>query len=314
MKRCLTVLLCFYLVNIAYGQGPYAEVKLKSNNIDEIQAFEVHDSVFLTYTDKDIRKAFWINGGGKTTQVYLNHVGEIRICGIQKQPDTTFLYYLKEEDKFLRLYALKQESHGGNIYSGGKPVTIFGDLMAIHADDGEFIMVSYIKQANRLEIISLHRGIKTGFVDSQMPEDFNRFASSSGLITNNGMTAISQGSALTKIYKEGRSMVLTIDENRVAVGKSVTKIIKIDVSTGNRVLYTIPGPDRDKFRSFYHDGKLFQFITDPIYEWVVYDIETGVTLYTKKLKQEKSLRNQKVVVRTESPEVLSGSLNRMMGL
>jgi hypothetical protein len=315
MKRYLPVFLYFSLVNIAHGQETYAELNLESNKIDDIQAFEVGDSVFLTYTDKDVRRTFWIDGSGKTSQVYLTHVGEIRLCGIQKNPDTTFLYYLKEEDQLLRLSVLKQSSHGGNIYSGGKPVNFSGDPIAIYTDDQELIAVSYEKKYNSVEIISVRRGIQASRMVLQMPEDFRQYSSSSGFITSTELTTIAQGSAPTKIYKDGRSIIFTIDEDRFAAGKSATRIIRIDLSTGEHVMHTLPGPDDHKFSSFYLDNNLFRLATSyNSFQWSVYDVQTGNSVYTKNLDKEKSLRNQNVLLRmAESQEVWHVPLYGMIG-
>lgn len=314
MNRYLLLVSAFFLLNVGHGQEPYAEFQIESNKIHDLQAFEVHDSVFLTYTDKDVRRAFWIDGQGKANQVYLNHVAGARICGIQKQPDTTFIYYLKEEDRLLRLFSLKQPSHGGNVYSGGTPLNISGDLMAVQANDRELILVYYLKKSNRIEILSIKRGVKTGFIELQMPEDFARYASSSGLITEDGLTTISQGSAPTKIYREGNGLIFTIDEDRSTAGKSDTKVIHLDLSTGKYAVHAVPGTDNGRFTSFYHGGKLFRFTASTgKYEWSAYNIQTGATLYTKTVNQEKSLRDQRVLLRTaESQEVRFGHLRHIM--
>ena len=220
MKKSLPVLagLCFF--QLAFGQSPYAEINLASNVIRDIQAFEVHDSVFLTYTEKDVRRAFWIDAGGKTNQVYLGYADDIHLCGIQKYADTTFFYYLKEEDKVLLLSSLKQSSRGGNIYSGAKRFNLSGDVLGIHVDDDELIVVSYDKKTNRMEIISLNRGSKIRAISRDMPEDFSKHAVSSGFIREGGMATIDQGSAPTKIYRDGQSIILTIDERRFPEEKS----------------------------------------------------------------------------------------------
>jgi hypothetical protein len=311
----LPVFLCFWLVTSTHGQTPYADFKLESNKISDIQAFEVHDGVFLTYTDNDIRRAFWIDGVGKKSQVFLNHIPDIRLCGIEKETDTTFLYYLKEENKALRLYAFQQPSQGTNVYSGGSPVDIIGRPLAMYMDDTELLVVSYLAKPDRLEITFIHRGMQMGSIEIPMPEDFSRYAASTGVMKDDELTAIPQGAATTKIYKTGGSLIITIDENRFDPEKNATSIIMIDLDTGENAQYVIPAPSMGKFTSFYHDGMLFRLTTTHhMYEWVVYDLETGVTLYDKVLNRQKSLREQKVVLRVaESKEVWYGELDRMMG-
>ena len=316
-KYHLLIFFCIASVFVLNAQTPYTEFDLESNNIDDIQAFAVGDSVFLTYFDQNVRKTFWIDGVGKKSQLFMNHVPDIRFCGIQKTADSIFYYYLKEgEDKLLRLNALKQASGGGGVYSGGKAVTLYGDVMGINTDETGLIISSYIKKSNRLEIISLKRGARTGFVDLQMPEDFHRFAKSSGFMQAAGLNTIAQGSARTKLYLEGSSVLITIDEDVIGKGNGATKIIRVDLETGKHVIHSIPDPNHYRFSSFYHDGKLYQFASsEKVYEWLVYEIETGKILYQKKLVRDDSVREKRIFNRNaETPEVRYGSLYVLMEL
>jgi hypothetical protein len=318
IRKYFPMFLCIASVFGLNAQTPYAEFDLESNNIDDIQAFAVGDSVFLTYFDRNVRKTFWIDEMGKKSQVFMNHVTDIRFCGIQKTADSIFYYYLKEgEDKLLRLYALKQASSGGGgVYSGGKAVTLYGDVMGINTDETGLIISSYIKKSNRLELISLKRGARTGFVDLQMPEDFQRFAKSSGFIQAVGLNTVAQGAARTKMYLEGSSVVITVDEDVFGNANGATKIIRIDLETGRHVIRSIPDPNHYRFSSFYNQGKLYQFASsEKVYEWYVYDIETGKTLYQKKLTQDESLRDKMTFHRNaEFPDVWYGSLYALIAL
>lgn len=316
MKKYLTIsfLLCFYFVHTSYSQQLYTEFNLEFSKIEDIQAFEAEDSIFLTYLDKDIRKAFWIDRRGTKSQVYLSHVGDVRLCGIEKEHDTVFYYYLKEEKKRLELHALKQVSTGGNIYSGEKPVYLDGDVMAMHVDDNELIVVSYEKERNKITVTSVNRARKRLLVEVPAPDEFNKYASSSGLIIG-GLTTIPQGSMPTKIYKDGAFMVLTIDEERFPARKSATKVLKLHLETGQYNLYSVPGPENDQFSSFYLDDKLFRLSTSvKSFEWLIYDIPTAELLYRKAFMRDKSMREENVVVRTaDSHEVGHGNLYHTMG-
>jgi len=317
IRKYLPIFLCIASVFDLNAQTPYTEFDLESNNIDDIQAFAVGDSVFLTYFDRNVRKTFWIDGAGKKSQLFMNHVPDIRFCGIQKTADSIFYYYLKEgEDKLLRLNALKQASGGGGVYSGGKAVTLYGDVMGVNTDETGLIIGCYIKKSNRLEIISLKRGVRTGFVDLQMPDDFHRFAKSSGFMQKAGLNTIAQGAARTKLYLEGSSVLITVDEDVIGIGNGATKIIRVDLETGKHVIHNIPDPNHYRFSSFYHDGKLYQFASsEKVYEWYVYDIETGKTLYQKKLTQDESLRDKMTFHRNaEFPDVWYGSLYGLIAL
>ena len=314
MKIFLTLALGLFLVaRQARGQEPYAELKVEGNKPNDIQAFEVRDSLFLTYTENDVRKAFWIDRTGKINPVFFNPGKDESFCGIQKDRDTTFLYFLKEKNNAMQLSTLKQPTRGNNIYTGAKTIDVRGNLLGVSADDDGLLVVTYLKTMDRIEIVSISRGKQTGSLVLLVSDDFHKFAASSGFITMNGLTSISQGASPTKIYKQGNSMVITTDEDRFGAAKSATTVIRMDLATGKHVRDTIPGPDYHNFSSFYHDNKLFRFVaTTKSYEWVVYDIATGMTLYSKKLIHEKSLRDQKVVIRTDpTAEVLYGSLYRM---
>ena len=316
MKKYLTIsfLLCFCFVHASYSQQLYAELNLESGKIEDIQAFEAQDSIFLTYLDKDIMKAFWIDRRGTKSQVYLTHVGDVRLCGIEKESDTIFYYYLKEEKKRLELHALRQVSTGGNIYSGGRPVYLDGDVMALQVDDNELIVVSYQKEINKIAVNSINRARKRLLAEVPAPEEFNKYASSSGLITG-GLATIPQGSMPTKIYKDGGLMVLTIDEERFPARKSATKVLRLNLDSGQYNLYSVPGPEDDQFSSFYHDDKLFRLSTSvKSFEWLIYDIPTVKPLYKKAFIRDRSMREQNVVVRTaDSHEVGHGNLYHTMG-
>lgn len=314
MRRFLILLLCFWVANASYSQSPYAELALESNNIKDIQAFEVRDSIFLTFSEKQVRKCYWIDGSGTTHAIFLNSAFDFRICGIQKEGDTTFIYYVKEElDRVLRIHVFKQPSGGGNVYSGARPVTLSGDVMAMDVDDGELIVVSYLKETNKVGIVSIRRGIKASSVEVDMPKRFSRYDDGSGLLSDNGLTTIAQGAAPTKIYREGRSIILTIDDDRDRAENSVTNVVRVNLGTGENTLYAIPGPE-GIFTSFYHRDKLFRLATSTnTFQWFVYDLQTGAALYSKELKRSKSLQSEKVFFRSaESFEVRYAPLYHMI--
>src|SRR5687768_2940643 len=107
--RSFLLVLCFVaFISKASGQQVYAEFDVESNRVDDIQAIPVGDSLFLTYTDKNIRKSFWVDATGQTAPVYFPHVEHLRFLAIERHDDTTYFYYLKKEDNFLKLYTLKQ--------------------------------------------------------------------------------------------------------------------------------------------------------------------------------------------------------------
>ena len=306
MKSFLLAIGFVCFVGKTHGQQLYAELEVEANKINDLQAFAAGDSLFLTYSDRNTRKSFWIDASGRTHPVFFPNIEGLRFLAVERHHDTTYFYYFKKEDSFLKLYSLKQTSGSGGIYTGGGHVNFFeGRLMGICQEADSIIALSYLKKSNRIEIISVRRGVKTAMVDLQMPDDFSKYAASTGFISNREMLPIPQATAPTKIYKEGSSIILAIDEDRFEIGKSKTRVIKVNLVTGERSEHVLPGPDYDKFTSFYHQDYLFRLTTsNDKFQWFVFDLQSGETLYTKILRQEKPLRGQKVFFRTnESMEV-----------
>jgi hypothetical protein len=96
MENARSVILFMFLCLFtpAYSQTVLADFDLESARVDGIQAFPVHDSVFLSFVDRRERKTYWINKAGNKSKVDMMINPEFPIVGIQPQPRSYTLLLL----------------------------------------------------------------------------------------------------------------------------------------------------------------------------------------------------------------------------
>src|SRR5688572_6417473 len=96
-KTLLSIVALFGLAIAVPGQQAFAEFDLESNNIDDIQVFELGDSLFVTYTEGGTRqkKGFWFNESGqrKEFKAIASLLGE-PLLGITANGQKTNYYVL----------------------------------------------------------------------------------------------------------------------------------------------------------------------------------------------------------------------------
>jgi hypothetical protein len=297
-----------------FSQDPFAELQINAGKVDDVQAFAVGDSVFLTYMEKGQKKGYWIDATGAADYYLLNQVSVDPFSGIEKHQDTTFFYVFSEHNKQLMLRVLKQASAGGPISTTRKSFDIRGELVATNCDKKQLLIVVYVKNPGRLEIMQFTRGAQAKTIELPVPATLRRNSGSAAFITQNSLTTIQQGCAPLKIFPQGNTLTLTFDDDRFVTGESKTFIMKLDLDTGTNTRDSIQGPDYHKFTSVCVKDTLYRLTKANDYlELNVYDVKSGKVLYTSRIENEKSLRERKVFQRNgENAEVGYNSLYELI--
>jgi hypothetical protein len=317
MKAKMTlIVLAVALFSNLLAQTPFAEFNLESNNIDDVQAFEVGDSVFLTFTESkasvSTKKGFWIIDQQVQNEMALNHIAGLPFCGIIRNDGKVFYYYLYG-DRSLKVKWFTQSITNSTISPGKADFNVPGKLVSVNTIGNKIVVISYLEAAQEFTVQDLkgesvkNRTIKISF-------DISKYLkTSSGLITGSDLTTFGQGSAKLKIYTEGDDLVITVDDPFVK-NNSKTTVIKLNFATGKETMFTIAGPDDDQFASFYDNEKLYRLIMSPVlWRLDVHDIHTGNTLHSKSIKREKSLEHNVTVQRIErTNQIFYSDLNNLI--
>jgi hypothetical protein len=315
MSKILPYLFAACLIHTAKAQRLFCEFDLESNELHYLQAFQVNDSVFFSFTQSGFKSNYWIGENGKKSEVLLNIPSDAPIVGLVQQDGKTYYYYLNNPNDNLILQVMEQ-TVGQTVIPPAHPIfPIPGELLGVHAEKTSVTIVSYHMKDNRVRILMV--GGLTVLYDKLFDMPFNlvpHISHNSGFMMQNDVAAFEKGDQTFKLYREGNSVVISIDDDQLGKDNSKTSILKLDMATGKKEVHEIKRDDYDKFISFYHQGKVYQLVTSQkLYQCDIYDLKSGKIIFNKKIAKPKSLHQQKIFARRgKKQEVDYSDLYQMM--
>jgi hypothetical protein len=287
MLRCVLFLSFFFVHEIPFCQTQIAAFDLQTNNIEAVQAFTVHDSVFFTYTAKVpatstyVKKGYWIDNNGKVTEQPFNVLPGMPSCGITKIAGVTFYYFVGVTNQAVSLQIFKQPVGHQKIMSSASSIPIPGKKLLSATADGDILtIVSYDDEAREVSVVCLkgeEKVVEKHFVLSVSLKPF--YKSSSGILLTDNLVDIESAASKMKMYHESDHIVISVDEV-FKKNNSKTLIFKLDLNSEKVQEFNIPAPDDDRFNSFYNESKLYRIVmSDKRFQFKVYDVQSGKQLH-----------------------------------
>ena len=317
ISKCLLFVFAICWQNLN-GQTVLAEFELATNNIDYIQTFELKDSIFLSFAERDVKRSYWITSEGNKAEISLQIPSRFPIGGIVQEGDKMYYYYFDAPNDNLILKVLEQSTESGKIGYATPIFPIPGELLDIHVDGLSVTVVSYMRKENRLRILTLD-GLRIRHDHRyEMPFDLHpHMKKNAGFMLEKSLVNINQGSKTLKLYHEGDQVVLTIDDDQPGKENSKTTIMKLDAGTGAKEVYELKRNDYDKFVSFYYKDKVYQLVNTPrkSFECNIYELRSGKIIYSKKFEKDRTQKQYEVIVRRgKSKEVDFNDLYEMINM
>lgn len=317
----LLVTFTVFMVTItgARSQTVVAEFDLESNRVADIQAFPLGDSIFVSFSERDVKKTYWVNRKGEKREVHSLIPANAPIIGIQQRADRILYYYfLTEINKQVLLQAI-EERPGTEESKLVHPIVILtGRLLAIDTDQNTVTAVSYMEKENQVRIVTVNGSKIEHKTLFDMPFGDRRWTKdNAGFVVNNEIANVQQGGRRLKLYHEGKDVVISLDEDRPGLENKRTTIVKMNVANGEQQVYELQRKDYDKFVSSYYEDKVYQFSHLPgkHLRCDVYDLISRKLLFTKLFEKDRSMREQKVIVhRGKSVEVGYTTLYEMVNM
>jgi hypothetical protein len=252
-------------------------------------------SVFLAYLDKDrktfhrVKKGFWIDSTGKVREVPFNILEDFVFTGVARHQDRIFFYFLGKVAEQLTLKIYEQPSGSDGLIER-QSIIVHETLVSMQVKRNEAFLISYDKEGKFLKVLRING--KDVITEKKFEIPFslkNHLKNSSGLIANDQLVSVAQGSAKFKMFLEGNELVISIDQPFKSKD-SKTIILKLNIDTGGQKIYEISAPDDDDFTSFYRKDKLYRLIiSTKLFQVMRYDVTSGAPEVLKQIIKDKSL-------------------------
>ena len=320
MKNLLIVLtICIAPPLRAHSQALLTEFNLESNRVDDIQAFPLGDSVFVSFSEPHTKRTYWVNADGEKREISMRIPPKASIIGVTADADhTLYYYYLNEINEQMVIEVMNQPVETEEPKFANATFLLTGELLGIDADKGGITVVSYFKKQHQVRIFRLKGAKQENETFFAVPFHGSKWIKDdAGFIVNNVTANVQQGSKKLKLYDEGTNVILSLDEDGPGLKSKKTTVIKMNVETGDRQIYQLQRHDYDRFISCYYSDKLYQFShsTRKRLRFDAFDVTTGKLLFTNVFERDKSMQEQKVIVhRGKSVEVGYTTLYEMVNM
>jgi hypothetical protein len=241
------------------------------------------------------------------------------IIGVTADADHTLhYYYLNEINEQMVIEVMKQPAGAAEPKFAAGIFPLTGVLLGIDSHEGVITLVSYLKKQHQVRILTIKGTEQEHETFFKVPFDGIQWTKdNAGFIVSDETASVQQGSKKLKLYNEGASVIISLDEDQPGLENKKTTLIKMNVATGDQQIYQFQRHDYDRFISCYYRDKLYQFShsTRKRLRFDAFDVTTGKLLFTKVFERDKSMQEQKVIVhRGKSVEVGYTTLYEMVNM
>lgn len=285
---------------LSKGQDTLAHFDISSKTITNIQAFDADGQTLLLFDEKErktkasVKRLLRLDEHGAIDTLHGSFPEKALMRGADYAGDDLFLYYLDESRKnSLLLRAAVYESENRSFNFNVAELEISGIVLAIWTAENLNIL-SYDKEQNELrwKVVS---GMK--LISDQRfvsPIDLTPYYREMRFIQKGIMATVAEGSATSKLYHQGQSLYITIDQNKSEIFRidPQTVILRFDSETGTASLQRINSNSSNKFSSFLFEGKIYRGVwSKKSYEIKVFDLAQKKLVSTIRFKKDTFLRD-----------------------
>lgn len=259
------------------SQTTVSSIHISKERIGKAQAFQLSDTVFMSYFKGSKHGGVYFYPGGQTELVDLNGAGSL--SGVQRVANKSFYYFLEKKGKgIVALKALFLDMNNKTSKVLEKEILISSEIVGVVNDD-ILSIVTWNKSERLIEVYRINQFNckKSGY---QLPDNNSDLDASDLQLVSPRAGWLFQGISWAKIYVERDRVSLNID--RIYN----TDIIVFNGSEEKPKVVAIPSKSTG-FRSFLSDSLLFRFnmFVNGFYV-KVFHANKGTELLTKTLNKE----------------------------